>query len=312
MIMRWLLLALALIFSSAYSQEYGNKSSSNNKQTPSAEKRGTDEHPFTVQILPSKDAERGAAEEKRHKDEKAEEDRKLTTATICLAVLTGILALFTGGLWWATYRLGKDAKATSDRQAVEMQKSLALARKEFISTHRPKIRVRNIVIRRPTPIHAAQPPLFAPGTLVSGQLYIANVGGTEAHITGIGCWVDVRKHISHEKRDALPMERPYEGENPNIPLTPRLMAGESTPLPFQSERPLEPDAANQLITGSGGIDGWWHLYVMGFIEYTDSMGTPCMGTSSMGTPRRTEFCREFDPIGQRFVKVDNEDYEHEA
>lgn len=76
-----------------------------------------------------------------------------------LWVTTAILAFYTFRLWRATHSMSKDAKATADRQASEMQESLAiaresslaakqsvrLAREEFISTHRPKIILRDAI-----------------------------------------------------------------------------------------------------------------------------------------------------------------------
>lgn len=51
------------------------------------------------------------------------------SGTIALAVITALLAIFTGGMWWATLRLAKDAKDTSKRQAVEMTQSLDTAKR---------------------------------------------------------------------------------------------------------------------------------------------------------------------------------------
>ena len=81
----------------------------------------------------------------------------LVYVTIALVAVTTGLAVYTALLWRATKRLAVDAKKTADRQAMETQQSLAiakasadhtkesvdLARKEFISTHRPKIILRD-------------------------------------------------------------------------------------------------------------------------------------------------------------------------
>lgn len=98
-----------------------------------------------------------AEREEKSKNEKAATDRLLAHYTLALAIITAILAIFTGGLWYVTYRLSRAAKETNDRQAMEMRESLDiarasaehtkesvdLARKEFISTHRPKIILRD-------------------------------------------------------------------------------------------------------------------------------------------------------------------------
>jgi hypothetical protein len=48
-------------------------------------------------------------------------------STVALAIVTFLLAVFTGCLWWSTYKLGRDAKSVSDRQAADTLRSLAIA-----------------------------------------------------------------------------------------------------------------------------------------------------------------------------------------
>jgi hypothetical protein len=165
----------------------------------------------------------------------------------------------------------------------------------LIVTHRPKLRVRNIVHRQPRPVHTQQPQLFASGHFVGGQFYVVNVGGTAAKIIDSYCLV-------HWKIGGLPMERPYEGQAP-IPtglsgIT--LQPGETVPGIFQSERPMGSEGDNIRLCTDG-----WHIYVMGWIEYIDGIKVR----------RRTAFCREYQ-IKQRtsegrFYPVDDPDYEHE-
>lgn len=167
-----------------------------------------------------------------------------------------------------------------------------LFRRELILMQRPKLHVRNIVITNPKSADSIPKQLFAINEPVGGQLSIVNVGNTPAKITNIGCWVEWME-------GELPMERPYEGENPNYPISIQLKAGQSFTLKFLDDRRLMGKEGDLIRIG-------YHphaLYVMGYIEYVDDIGTP----------RRTTFCRQYReglPEG-RFVTVDDPDYEYE-
>ncbi len=164
-----------------------------------------------------------------------------------------------------------------------------LFRKELILNKRPRLRVRNVVVRQPIPLHAPQPEILARGTLVSGQFYVDNIGGTTANISDCGCWVTWF-------RGPLPMERPYEGENGNIPINIKLKPGMSMPIVFGSGNTMGEEGTR---IKSGEED--WHLYVMGWLEYIDDLRIK----------RRTAFCREYSASEGRFIAVNNTDYEHE-
>lgn len=193
------------------------------------------------------------------------------------ALATAVVAVFTYTLWKTT------------------RGTLAQIEREYIANHRPQLRIRNVVVRLPTGRNAPVR-LFAPGYLVSGQLYVVNVGDTAATITETGCWVKWSKL-------PLPMDRPYEGQDPQPFLrAQRLEPGASLPLPFQSVE----------VMGLVGEDLWlgnvgWKLWVMGWVAYTDDRKTP----------RRTAFCREYlpgppgAPENGVFVAVNNPDYEHQ-
>jgi len=171
-----------------------------------------------------------------------------------------------------------------------------LLRRELILTQRPKLRVNSVIVKRPNILNADElskvgfdkadgvREIFMKGHHVHGQFYIANVGGTPATIGNIGCWVYWTKY-------ALPMERPYEGQNGNIFIKSVLNPGESIPITFQNEIPLDIDG-NLIIVGT------YMLYVMGWIEYSDDLKIN----------RRINFCRRYWP-GKRFEAVIDDDYE---
>lgn len=268
-----------------------------------------------------------------------DDDKALVAlATIGLLLVTGALAWYTARLWTATRDLARDAKdgaaqqstamenqrvvmaaqqramseqvaamhqqgVAMERQATAMEQqarametqglqlvqSIRLAEAEFVATHRPRLRVRNVVVGdRP----GDDGQILPSGIPLTGQFYCANVGDTEATVTESGCWVCLRS-------GDLPMRRPYEGATGNAPIAKltTIKAGVSVPGVFGSdERILSTDESNAIIDGRGLT-----LWVLGWIEYRDAEATP----------RRTTFCRRFDPEKRRFVRVDDPDYEHE-
>jgi hypothetical protein len=163
-----------------------------------------------------------------------------------------------------------------------------ISRDTLVQTHRPLLRVRNVVVRLPTGTVACTE-LFQPNFPVSGQLYVANIGGTRATI--------IESHIEvFWNRATLPMERPYEGKVGNNKIPPGTVeAGCSTVGVFSSETILPPDSQIRLC-GLG-----WKIYVMGWITYRDDIGTR----------RETAFCREWRMPAERFFAVQDRDYEHE-
>lgn len=167
--------------------------------------------------------------------------------------------------------------------------------REFVANHRPRLRIRNVVVRPQAAVNTL-PILFAPQALVSGQLYVVNVGDTAATIVESGCWVEWSKR-------PLPMERSYEGKLGNgLFGALRLEPGQSAPGVFQSEKSMGEEGVSLWLGDSG-----WMLWVMGWISYTDDRKTP----------RRTSFCRAYmkgpseHPDDGHFAAVENPDYEHE-
>lgn len=172
-------------------------------------------------------------------------------------------------------------------QSYLLRGSVDLARKEFIAAHRPRLRASNVVIRNP--IHS-KTRWFWSGELVSGQLYVTNVGSSIARIVHSHCEVFWRK-------GTLPMNRPYEGKTPNEFLQfPKLVPGAPATGVFQSESPMGADF-DDLSLGSFN----WRLWVMGYIEYADANDFV----------RRTDFCRVWTMPDERFFPVDDKDYESE-
>jgi hypothetical protein len=188
-----------------------------------------------------------------------------------VALGTLALAVATTGLAFVTWEAAKDT------------------RRALILAQRPRLRVRNVVVH--TPRHTFYVgTIFHPNELVVGQLYIVNVGGTEARLVEAHCEV----YWTTPGVDTLPMERPYEGRDvPAIRVI--LQPGQSAPLPFGSDRLIGGRESNQI------LDGQLMIYVLGLVAYSDQLGII----------RRTAFCRKYDHRRGRFFAVDDPDYEHE-
>jgi hypothetical protein len=173
-----------------------------------------------------------------------------------------------------------------------LKRSIQLAREEFISTNRPKVRVRNIDLPIPrSPWKQGDPP--PEGVWVTGHLYVVNVGNSRARIIDSGCWVI-------ERNGGLPMRRPYEGKSGTGVVKPCTLApGQEALGDIKGDTPLAMGARGILI-GAANL----YLWVMGWIAYVDDLDTP----------RRTYFCRVYKAntdTGGSYVAVANPDYEAE-
>ena len=69
---------------------------------------------------------------------------------------------------------------------------------------------------------------------------------------------------------------------------------------FDSVKPLNVDRSNIIRWAASLGAPLVHLYVMGWIAYSDDLGFV----------RRTAFCRELNNQTERFVAIDDRDYEH--
>ena len=142
-------------------------------------------------------------------------DIKITDVVISICT---VALVFIGFRQWKVY----DRQAgimglmqqTADRQLALiglqtdiLEKQKEIARQGHITTHRPKLRIRNVRLGK---MHAALNLIFA-GEVIEGQLYVANVGNSDAII--------IEFHVEvFCSQDGLPMIRPYEGVEPNNPI----------------------------------------------------------------------------------------------
>jgi hypothetical protein len=326
LIVRWFLLALTLVVGMVLSQEPIPRSD-NVIEKPKAQhqekekhaaknQRGTGNSSALARDLPARSASPLVNENASRQHDYRPAEWWLVYCTGILAAFTLGLMFYTARLWGATVKLGKEAQETSQRQAREMEKSLdiaqesadaakesadaavdaahemrrsvKIARNQFIAAHRPRLRIRNIVVKAPTAGLAAR--FFDVSMPVSGQLYVDNVGDGPGKIVHSHC-------VVFWKQGELPMEAPYEGQDGNEFLGhPILVPGAPATGKFQSEKPMGQEANNVAL-----CNGNWHLWVMGWIEYSDENGFV----------RHTRFCRLWRTPEDRFFPIHDHDYDYE-
>ena len=90
--------------------------SSQSNQTASQYQCGTEQKPLIVKVLPSVKSEAEANYEAHERHEKSKNEGRLTWATIWLAIVTTVLAIFTGYLWSATRKMIRSTEETAKQQ----------------------------------------------------------------------------------------------------------------------------------------------------------------------------------------------------
>jgi hypothetical protein len=214
----------------------------------------------------------------------ANHDNVIAVGTVLIATFTYVLYRSTDKLWEA-----------SERQ-------INLARDEFISSHRPKIRIKHIWF-------ASQDGQSSIEKLESGKpvvvrIDIVNIGGTTAFLSLFNFMIRV---LTPSQR--LPQRPPY-----NEPNTPKIGVW---PFRVNSGITFTQHLSDGTILSSQDIQdirsGIKHLFVFGTVEYWDDESRPSRF-------RQTGFCRRLDfelPLparpedNGRFRKVKDPDYEYQ-
>lgn len=173
-------------------------------------------------------------------------------------------------------------------------KQHALDRLQFISSKRPRLHVRHVIMEHPTPKAKHRLPVLQATKPIKGSLVIVNVGGT-------GAWIVSSQYRFYWTNNELPMDPPLDQLGPLHAETVELPGGSSCTFPITASDLLGPHAS-EIMKGRDN----WRLYVMGSVEYADTNGK----TRFMG------FCREYKRPGLaggdgRFSPVDNPDYEYQ-
>lgn len=209
-------------------------------------------------------------------------DSLLVFFTLVLAIFTGLLYRSTEKLWTAT------------------EKSIDLARQEFISAHHPKLIVRRVSLHqnhRGNRITGIEHASAGVEYEVTGVEYIvANVGSTRATIIESNATIYVNELYPGIVNPGLGAMPPYDDDSQSIGVV-AFEAGESGPFVEHSEvitaDLLYDTRAESPVTPK-------RLYFLGYILYKDEIGTV----------RRTAFCRIYDHGSTRFFAIDDAEYEY--
>jgi hypothetical protein len=195
------------------------------------------------------------------------------------ALFTVVLSISTIGLWLQTKRLARD----SDAQTLNMKKSIDLARAEFLSTHRPRIILREAIIGsvlEDEPIHVVY--------------QLANIGETQGTIINSG----MRVEVVNRTVERLLMHPNVEDSSDLGEI--KLGPGESRLLridgPDWQETTFTPQLRDD---GEDGALRWstnCAIHFVGQILYEDEVGIR----------RRTGFRRELVVKRQRFYQIEGE------
>lgn len=171
-------------------------------------------------------------------------------------------------------------------QSWETRRSVQASREEFIATQRPKVSVRTFFFSQPKSTFGDEPNGILAGSILTGQFYIVNLGGTRATVK------EIHYEFYPSRTQKLPAKRPWEGKE-GVKCEVVLEPGQSRPQSFGRYEPLSSGEAFNLFSGQSFI------YLMGFILYVDGLGIG----------RATRFCRLYDPNSDRFVAVNDVEYE---
>jgi hypothetical protein len=289
---------------SAASQQAPNQKTRSPDKTAAADKRGTDAEPLTVKVLPSPNAEADSAYEKREREHRAQTEAEKT-------LVDKALVKWTHGLFWATFALAVIAisqvglfvwqlrlirKGTDDAgiaasaakdAAEETRKSVELANREFVSSHRPKV-----ILRRASLYIDAGDDMGADTSPNSGVAYVvANVGDTDATVVESNATVHVFKvrDKSEMGEVVFSADLPFSNEASAI-TNPMLTPGVA--YTFVAHAP-----DNNVIRDKWGARaGYAKIVFLGYVIYEDANGVR----------RRTQFCREYEPTSERFIVADSE------
>jgi hypothetical protein len=208
-------------------------------------------------------------------------DKEVTAlSTLAIALFTIILAVASG------------------LQYLVLSKSIALARNEFISTHRPRIRLKHVWLEDEREWRLERP--------LEVNLDFVNIGGTIAHIT----WINYDTVLLRSAL-RLPQRPPYD----ETPFGPHMRISRfRTPIDLRSGITFTRTVSDgRTFTQAEIRDVLWGdqtLYLIGTIEYWDD---PVLGLRQTGFCRRLSYNRypaDPDDWG-RFDVVEDPDYEFE-
>ena len=253
------------------------------KKPANKDNRGTEGSPFFIKIVDTPKAETKPDKPKTESNEKPSTDGGLR-AEAWAAIFAGVMvviATWQVGLFLRQLRYIRRSLDDATRAADAAQKTADFTRVEFLSTHRPQIRVRRVLLEED---HKTAE--------ISVRYDVVNIGNRPAHITGgivrVIFWPNDRPFPPLSQFPDDPME------SSNIRET-TIAAGSKHGMLAQ---------ASETTTGEFQFARIWeanNLFFLGFIKHKDDLGNI----------RETSFYRRYDRELKRFVPVEDRDYEYE-
>jgi hypothetical protein len=209
------------------------------------------------------------AEHRSASDQAAQEKEKTDEA---LARYTWWLTFFTGILAFATIGLGISTLGLY----LAGERQLKLARNEFVSTHRPKLIIRQLQLDK-----------LLPDQIVKVQLSIINIGETEATLRFIAAEIALWNRRYWEAPGIDPIAKPF---GPKV-----IRNGQRISAVIVSRFKI---TAEQIKAAQQG-----NLIICAVGEFTY--------IDAIGTERRTGFRRNYDFSTDMFIASENIDQEYQ-
>ena len=191
-------------------------------------------------------------------------------------------------------KTGKKQSETGEKLSQTSEHLFRLERRMHNTTHRPELKVRNIVI--PELVERIKQ---NSSSGKSWEFEVFNAGGTAAKL------VTARSRLfDFFTREGLPMQRPIidkREDQAGQGIT--IASGESRRIKIPV-RDIDNDTISRIRdrTPPNMTNTDKDAYVLGFLRYRDSDGLE----------RETRFCRKLDIEKLRFYPVDDPDYEYEG
>lgn len=261
-----LFLGLFVVLFSVYSWAIPENKTTNRQQQATQDNRGTPELPLSIKIVSTDKTSEQSKQEEADRTEKRSLEDKTIKLTEQIKDFTGALVLV--GIVQAfifAFQL-----IIFGKQATRLRETVNLSRQEFISTHRPRIRIKHVWLSED----------IQAGESIKVNLVSVNTGDTEARITRF----DVVTH-------AIPKFR----HPPNNPFNGRAGNSTETKLPSGitlDHLPREAGYVNLAEIRDIRNDSIW-LYCFAYVEYLDAFGLP----------RKTSCCRVLRPSPREALSV---------
>jgi hypothetical protein len=244
--------------------------SSHGDKTPAIDWRDAQESPVIVKVLTSEEEKQNAAADVEHDKQRRGHHRHL--------------AAFTERLFWAIVALSVIVLFQFFAfawQGVQLRRAVKAANDEFVSTHRPKLIVREAYCPLPPP----------DGACVSIFVTIANIGETDATIVESAVGFDL---VTEKRYVCAPR---CDKERNDLDVAGPIRPGEAHKFTVTSATRMWDAQAK-----STYADPALGFFLVGSVAYKDMIGIR----------RQVAFWRKYDPASRRFVRDhrNENDYEY--